>query len=42
MDLGIGPDVDAPGGFVQDQNLGSRNQPLRQQDLLLVSAGRCS
>src|SRR5687768_4103010 len=36
LDLRLGADVDAPGGLVEDQHLGLRDQPAGQQDLLLV------
>ena len=31
----LGPDVDAPGGFVNDQELGLRSQPFSQDNLFL-------
>ena len=36
--LGLGADVDAPGGLVDDQQLGVGGQPLGDDDLLLVAA----
>ena len=35
MHFRFGPDVDAPGGFVNDQELGLRSQPFSQDNLLL-------
>ena len=37
VDLAFGSHIDAPGGFVQDQNLWIDGQPARQKHLLLVS-----
>ena len=37
--LGLGADVDAPGGLVDDEQRGVGRQPLGQHDLLLVAAG---
>lgn len=39
LDLGLGADVDAPGGLVEQQDLGLQAEPAGQQDLLLVAAG---
>lgn len=39
LDLGLGADVDAAGGFVEQQDLGLQAEPAGQQDLLLVAAG---
>ena len=38
VDLGLGADVDAAGGLVDDQQLGLGGQPLGDDDLLLVAA----
>ena len=38
VDLGLGADVDAAGGLVQDQDVGHRQQPAGDQHLLLVAA----
>src|SRR5438128_890869 len=42
VDLDLGPDVDPPGGLVEDQDLGLGQQPLREHHFLLVSAGEIS
>ena len=39
LNFGLGPDVDAPGGLVQDQEVGVGGQPPGQDGLLLVAAG---
>lgn len=39
LDLGLGTDVDAAGGFVEQQDLGLKAEPAGQQDLLLVASG---
>ena len=36
----LGPDVDASGGFVEDDHLGVALEPLGENDLLLVAAGK--
>src|SRR4051812_16737867 len=38
VNLGLGADVDAAGGLVDDQQLRVRGQPLGEHDLLLVAA----
>ena len=42
IDVRLCSHVDAPGGFVQDDDLGRDLQPLRQDHLLLVAAGQCA
>ena len=39
VDLGLGADVDAAGGFVEDENLRLGGEPAGDDDLLLVAAG---
>ncbi len=39
VDLRLGPDVDAAGGLVQDEDPAARGQPAGEDDLLLVAAG---
>src|SRR6478735_10027703 len=39
LDLGLGADVDAASGLVEDQHLGLGDQPAGQQHLLLVASG---
>ena len=39
LDLGLGADVDAAGGLVEDQQPRLGDQPAGQQHLLLVAAG---
>jgi hypothetical protein len=38
VNLDLGLDVDADGGFVDDKDVGARRQPLRDRDFLLISA----
>src|SRR6266403_617632 len=38
-DLRLGPDVDAPGRFVEDEKPGAGGEPFADHDLLLVAAG---
>src|SRR6478735_5967782 len=38
LDLRLGADVDAPGGLVEDEDLGLDDQPASEQHLLLVAA----
>ena len=40
LDLGLGADVDAAGGLVEDQQLRRGEQPAGEQHLLLVAAGQ--
>ena len=40
VDLFFGPDVDAAGGLVEDQDIAVAHEPLRDDDLLLVAAGQ--
>ena len=39
VDLLLGADVDAPRRLVEDQDVAVLDQPLRDNDLLLVAAG---
>lgn len=39
LDLGLGADVDAAGGFVEQQHLGLQAEPAGEEYLLLVAAG---
>src|SRR6266516_2572707 len=39
IDLGLGADVDAASGLVEDQNVGVRQHPFTDDDLLLIAAG---
>ncbi|NYJ68731.1 hypothetical protein HNR16_003519 [Pseudoclavibacter chungangensis] len=39
LDLGLGPDVDAARGLVEDEQLGTRREPAAEQHLLLIAAG---
>ena len=39
VDLGLGADVDAARGLVEQQDAALAQQPARQHDLLLVAAG---
>ena len=38
VNLVLGPDVDAAGGFVEDDDLGVALEPLGENDLLLIAA----
>ena len=40
MNVGLGLDVDADGGLVDDQDLDARGEPFGDADLLLVAAGK--
>ena len=42
VDLDLGPDVDAAGRLVEDQQPRLRGQPLGEDDLLLVAARQCA
>jgi len=39
FDLGLGADVDAAGGFVEDDDGGLGREPAGEEDFLLVAAG---
>jgi len=39
MHLRLGPNIDARGGLLENQDLRIAGQPFRQQPLLLVAAG---
>src|ERR1019366_4977822 len=40
VDFRLGPDIDAAGGLIHDQDLGRSGQPAGQERLLLVAAGK--
>ena len=40
VDLGLGPDIDAPGRLIEQQHFHRHRQPAAQNGLLLITAGQ--